>query len=155
MQLLYGVSTRTHAVIQLGHRDSADTHLVGEGGNPLCGRVDDDRSIEKHPALGHRAQVSSQGSAGRSSRKTSSASRRSRFHCPTSRGTNAASAASNSAAGTRRLRRWPSRWCGTKSAIGWPCTVTVKDSPAATRRMISALLLRSSDCLIVSDTAPI
>src|SRR6185312_11727886 len=122
MQLLHRIGARADAVMQFRHRDSTDALFVGERGNSLCRRIDKDRSVEERFAPGHLVRASFQGSV-----------------------------ASNSAAGTsRRVRRcrWPSRWWGTKSATGWPCTVTVKDSPAATRRMISALLLRSSDYLI-------
>jgi hypothetical protein len=42
------------------------------------------------------------------------------------------------------LRRFGGTPCGTRSAIGLPLRVTVKLSPASTRRMISALSLRSS-----------
>ena len=65
----------------------------------------------------------------------------SRVHYATSEpGPAAAMSSSNSAAGTK-LRRGRPRWCGTRSATARPCTVTVNDTPSATRRMISALLI--------------
>ena len=106
VQLLDRVRARAHSVVQFAHADSADADLVGELGRASHRRVDDDGGVEQHPALGRPAHLvpgPSQGSAGRSSPKMSSASARSRRHCSASTGGSWARAALNSAAGTRRL----------------------------------------------------